>query len=63
MWDFLNEREDRPFEPPHPSEGFWSDSSQDDGEIPRVVLEEIFGDRDWFWLTYEPDEDELFDLY
>ena len=26
------------------------------------VAREIFGDRDLFWLTYEPDADELDDL-
>ena len=31
----------------------------DDEELPSLVQQELFGDRSWFWLTYEPDEEDL----
>ena len=34
-------------------------TTDDDDELPSFIQRELFGDRSWFWLTYEPDEEDL----
>ncbi len=47
LWEFLNDREDRPTTPPQPSEEILTDTQD---EVPRHYQEEIEG-RDWFELN------------
>ena len=63
LWDFINRREDDAIEES------WDDqddtvnttitTDDDDDELPSFIQRELFGDRSWFWLTYEPDEEDL----
>ena len=73
LWDFINQREE-PQPRPHPlgessdddldntlnTTATSADSAPtDDSELPSFIQREIFGDRDWFWLTYEPDDEDI----
>lgn len=65
LWDFINRREEDAIEES------WEDqddpvnttistiTTDDDDELPSFIQQELFGDRSWFWLTYEPDEEDL----
>ena len=71
LWDFINRREEDATAVRHVLEESWEDeddpvnaanitiSTDDDDELPSLIQRELFGDRSWFWLTYEPDEEDL----
>ena len=72
LWEFINRREEDAVALPRPSGESWDEeddpvntttttTSTDnyDDELPSLVQRELFGDRSWFWLTYEPDEEDL----
>jgi hypothetical protein len=67
LWDFINRREEdtTAFEESWENEGDpvnttnTTTATTDDDELPSFVQRELFGDRSWFWLTYEPDEEDL----
>lgn len=55
---------------PRPSGESWDDDDEEgtlnttattagSDELPSFVQRELFGDRDWFWLTYEPDDEDI----
>ena len=48
LWDFLSDREERSIPATGPSDETTSDGDSD-GDVPRRVLEDLFGDREWFW--------------
>lgn len=65
LWDFINRREEdaataipRLLGESWEDEGDPADTDNDD-ELPSFIQRELFGDRSWFWLTYEPDEEDL----
>ena len=49
LWDYFSDREERSLD------SYWGESSSNE----EGSSEQIHGDRDWFWLTYEPDIDDL----
>ena len=74
LWDFINQREEDSQIRPHPLEESWDDdnyginisdttatTTTDDvnDELPSLQ----FGNRDWFWLTYEPDDEDIDWIY
>lgn len=75
LWDFISQREEDSLALPRPPEELWDDSINtinttsttttsttdptDDDELPSFVQRELFGDRSWFWMTYEPDEEDI----
>lgn len=70
LWDFINRREEDATAVTRVLEESWEDEddpinttnttiSTDDDELPSFIQQELFGDRSWFWLTYEPDEEDL----
>ena len=71
LWDFINRREEDAVAAPRILGESWEDeddpvnttnttvSTDNDDELPSFIQQELFGDRSWFWLTYEPDEEDL----
>lgn len=67
LWDFINRREEDAIEeswddqddPVNTTISTITTDDDDDDELPSFIQRELFGDRSWFWLTYEPDEEDL----